>query len=222
MKSAAGREMAVRVNRQIELGKVREHRLGEVLKIYPFLDRNWQLDLAEAAIAQALSSLASHKRREESESDFFAIVDILYARCDDPTEKLNEAQQKEIEVAATAAHQHLISVVNEVLRESHQLLSAMNEKSPLFMCANALHQIRTVYLEYASSYDLHTLIPRCLALSSALDAHRLGIESVEQVVKHIADVVDTCTTTGTRVLGQIDSGALVVKDGKITRAESSC
>src|SRR5690606_32289339 len=153
-----GRQMAGQLNRRLETSETQVHRLTEVLNEYFFYTRNFQLDLAEAAIIWAIVALASHERRDECESNLHAICDIMYTSTEDAEKTLSDSNRQQIMVAATAVQRHLTPAVGEIFRASATKLNTFEQDNVLRMVAQMLHLVQTSYLDHAPAHLLPTLI----------------------------------------------------------------
>lgn len=215
MKTDAGRQIADRVNRHRETSETQLHRLTQVLNEYPFYTRNFQLNLADAAIVWAMAALASHERRDECKSNLHAISDIMYASTEDAERTLSESERQQVVIAATAVHEHLTPEVGDVLRASVRILATFEKDNNLRMAAEILHQTRGTYLEHAPSHFLPHLIGHCFIMCGAIDAIDFGVGSHADLEESIENVVKSSSEASRAVLALVKTGALVVQDGII-------
>jgi hypothetical protein len=214
MKTEVGRELAGRLNRNLETSDTQLHRLTQVLDEYIFYIRDLQLDLADAAIVYAFSGLASHGRRDECKSNLHALADLMYVATEDAINTLTESDRQQIAVAAAAVRHHVTAGVREVLRESVQQLLTYDEHHTLRIAAEMLHRV-SKYLDHALPPHLSNLIGHCFVMCDTIDGYELGIGSVADLVPAISNVTESCSRIATFVHDAVKSGSLAVKDGVI-------
>lgn len=214
--SEAMRGLAGRINRNLDTSDTQLHRLTQVLNEYFFYTRDFQLDLAEAAIIWAIASLASHERRAECESNLHALSDIMYVSTDDAGNTLNESEKTQIVVAATAVWEYLTAAVGDILRESAQKIGTREEV--LQTTAESLHQIRVAFLEHSPPDLLRDLIAHCFIMCKASNVYELGMAGSEtDVAEAIKNVFDSSSQVIRSVVDSVESGDLVVQDGVIVK-----
>ena len=154
MQSEVGQKIAGQINRGLETSQNQRHRLTQVLDEFVLYTRDFQLDLAEAAIVWAMAALASNKRRDECKSNLHAIADIMYVSTSDAEKTLSTSDRQQIVVAATAVQQHLVAGVGEVLKDAFRTLREYEKENILRTSAELLQQVRRAYLEHAPTHLL--------------------------------------------------------------------
>jgi tetratricopeptide (TPR) repeat protein len=177
MKTEFGRKVAAAINRKLETSETRLHRLNQVLNEYFMYTDALQLDLAEAAIMWSFAALAVHERRETCESNFFAVIDLMYPSTEDAMRSESESQREQIFVAASAVQRHLISGINEIVPPSLQTIASYGDGNIALTTAEWLNRIRSDFLEHSPRQQLCDLIGRCVIMCTAMDAKQLGVGS---------------------------------------------
>lgn len=220
MKTEAGKKIAGDVNRSLETSETQQHRLKQVLDEFLFYTRDFQLDLAEAAIIWQLAAIASHGRRNECKSNLYAICDLMYVSTRDAEQSLSESERQQIVVAATAVQQYLVPRVGEVLQAATQKLASFEKDGILRILAEMLHRVRGQFLEHAPPRLLSDLIGHVFITCGAIDAYEFGGCSQEEVARAMQHVANCCSELSNAVIAKVEAGKLLVQDGRIVDPKS--
>lgn len=197
------------------------HRLFQVLHEYFFYTPDFQLDLAEAAIRWGFAALASHDRRAECKSCFYACADMMYVATDEAEKTLSESDLQQIEIAATANTKRLAPGLGDIWRASGKILRTYPKDDVLRVTAELLHQVLVgEYLEHVSLLLLRDLICRCLIMCTEINAKEQGV-GTDFFVEAITNVSTTALQIVNSVCDAIESGELVVRDGVIVSGSAS-
>jgi hypothetical protein len=180
METDVGHEEAQRPNRESVETEKRNARLRCVSRAFPFLNRAWQLHLADTAIILTVQTMALHARRDECESFFFASVDQAYATTTQENTPLSDTERRQIYLAAKSVKERLQTRMMADYFESVRSLSRREligtKPFPCFLrtVAETLDGLRTHYLQAAAGADLHRLLARCNAACTLLNLWELG------------------------------------------------
>lgn len=211
------RRSMAEANRRSEANAASIYRLNEVLNEYFLYTRGSQLELAEASIILAIAALAYHENREDCKAYVYALSDILYSSTDDANNSLSKSERKQLRVAAMAVQKYLNPKVNKVLQGSADKLIALGSEDVLRLTFESLHNVHCRYLEHTSWRLLQKLIGYCIIMDSSMQSEKVGLTPKVSSEEAILNVANTSSEIARSVFSRVESGKLVVQDGKIIK-----
>jgi hypothetical protein len=110
--------------------------------------------------------------------------------------------------------------VGEILVASARSLLALEKENPCRLLAERLYKVRATFIEHADPFDLSGLVAQSVALCKAISLYRLGGTTIEDVMDRQAAVTKAGLAVMEPVMGAIDRGELLIKDGKIVNPGS--
>lgn len=215
MQSPEGREMLDAFNTARAESHQRLDRTTAVLSEIIFYERYMQLDLAEAAILLAISTLASATDRDACETNFHAIVDMMFASTEPAEKTLDKAAREALYADAARKQMQELPRTQNAVRQALSSLDALDEDHPYRQLGHLLHIARVNYLEHTPGHFLPHLIHKCLFLSICLDGEASGADMALAIATGSSDLAETVSAITSAVKEQIEQGALVVQDGRL-------
>lgn len=186
--------------------------LTRVYFAFCHLERMTQLALAKITIQWALASMAQHARRDDCESLFEAMIKWIHSGLIDES----ESKQRQLYARAMRLVDTLASDDPDLIDESMDSLTALNENSPLICIALRYSDLLLTFMDHASPERLKEVTMHAAHLAQLCTGLEVGagVEK-EQRDKILGAALNSCTNTMKEVLDLVTLGTLVVIDGKI-------
>jgi hypothetical protein len=222
METDVGHEEAQRPNRESVETEKRNARLCCVSRAFPFLNRAWQLHLADTAIIWTVQTMALHARRDECESYFFASVDQVHATTTQENTPLSDTERQQLYRAAKSVKERLQTRMMADYFESVRSLSRREliETKPflyfLRTVAETLDGLRTHYLQAATGADLHRLLARSKAACTLLNLWELGGRDDNETAIPVKALYSDAVAVIIKSENWLKEGRCVFHDGQIT------
>jgi hypothetical protein len=215
MQSPEGREMAESFNSASAESQQRLDRTTAVLNEIILYERYMQLDLAEAAILLAIATLADVTDRDACETNFHAIVDMMFASTEPAEKTLDKAAREALYADAAKKQTQELPRTQNAVRQALSSLDALDEDHPYRQLGHLLHIARVNYLEHTPGHFLPHLVHKCLFLSICLDGETFGADMALAIATGSTDLAETVSAITSAVKEQIEQGGLVVHDGRL-------
>ena len=175
------RKMVTQRDEYLAVEMRRLHRLTEVLSAYLLYKPDYQKDLADAAVAWALASLADSPRCSEIESHFHLFVDALYFSTDDAMRLFSERDRCIYFSDAFKERERQLPAFREIMGACVRSLSTLDAKHPRRVMADILAAVGPGPIEQANAPDLPELILHCTMFCKANNCYRLGAPAIQGV-----------------------------------------
>lgn len=180
-----------------------------------FVD-DYQRDLAEQAIIWALAKLAGHKYADDVAGSYFlALVDSMYAATKNAQLSRSEDECSQLQSDSRERHSSLLPQIEPILRSSCQQLAKLDEDNILRTVADALHKVRTAFIDPAASDQLVSIIVRCSETCCALEGLESGKVSTAETTEQLTRLLKTTAILCQEVMERVENGELIVVNGKI-------
>ncbi len=180
-----------------------------------FVDE-YQRDLAEQAIIWALAKLAGHERADDIAGSYFlAMVDIMYSATTQAQRIYSQDECSQLRSDSAERHSALMPQIGKIIQKSCQQLASLEEENLCRTIGDALHKVRTSFIDTAPPEQMLEMIVQCSEACCVLDGVESGKISRVEANKQLVRLYEATARTIQIVMDRVKTGELIVVNGKI-------